>query len=93
MDNFDHPLSDIVFDLLKEKPVICLSDVTAALGAPAFPERGPEAYEIVAADVLCVLVKQGRIKLIQDWTDPVEPERGGAEFTSVDSPVSDKVAA
>jgi hypothetical protein len=76
-----HPLAWVVmrmFDHLNIA-VIDVTDVAGLLGAPSRPNKGAQAYRVVAADVLILMHRAGLLD--QHGTVPRQPERGGHWYT------------
>lgn len=61
MSKFAHPLAETVMGLFEKHSTLDVAIVAGELGSPSRPLKGPRAYRIVAADVLCILHEQGRI--------------------------------
>lgn len=61
MSKFIHPLAETVIAMFEKHSTLDVSIVATELGAPTRPQKGPRAYRIVAADVLCCLHEQGRL--------------------------------
>ncbi len=61
MGQFTHPLAPMVMKMFGKHTTLDVTIVAAELGSPTRPQKGPRAYRIVAADVLCCLHEQGHI--------------------------------
>ena len=88
MAEVKHPLESIVmdyavthkeFDILDIIPELCGASVVS-------PPKGMKAYRVVAADVLCILVKQGKLVKRGAWMSKRCPEKGGPVFSLPPAP-------
>lgn len=75
-----HPLAEIVMGMFEKHDALDVTIVAGELGSPSRPAKGPQAYRIVAADVLCILHEQGRI-VRQGRIKPGKAEDGGHWYT------------
>jgi hypothetical protein len=57
--SFEHPLTEFVLSRFTKDPAHDRVTLAEALGSPSRPRRAPEAYKIVAEDVLNVMLLNG----------------------------------
>ncbi len=81
-NKFEHPLSKFVLNLFEKESILDVTIVSVGLGTTSDP-KGLRAYRIVAADVLWILWKQGKI-IGHDIRDTKKTEGGFGWFTHPD---------
>ena len=82
---FVHPMEHLVVGMGRRGELIDLPTVTCAImGCTSISgNRGQtmqRAYRLVAADLLLVMVKAGRLVQMEPWENERRPEMGGARF-------------
>lgn len=80
MSKFMHPLAETVMAMFEKHEVLDVTIVAGELGSPSRPLKGPRAYRIVAADVLCCLHSQKRV-VRHGTINPGKIEDGGHWYT------------